>query len=163
MFDEEEKVQIDRAKRFLSKSTTALGVIITIYRIILMIVKNFDLSLLFGIFEIGGMSVLLSLAANVIVLMAIFIIFWVTSQVINRDFSEPNGFYDRARCPIHINMERWLETSEKRNKEARRARLLAFVWTLFLLCGIDFLAAFVSAVWIGIATYQQRTRTDFLP
>ena len=163
MFDEEENAQIGRAKDFLSKRTTVLGVIIAIYRIVLMIVKDFDMTLLFGVFEIGGMSVLLSLVANVIVLVVIFLILWVAASVINRDLGELNGFYDRARCPSHINMDRWLDTSVKRNKEASRVRLATFAWMLFLLCGIDLVVAFVSAFWIGTAAYQQRTKSDFLP
>lgn len=163
MFNEDEKAQIGRAKRFLSNRTTVLGVILTIYRIVLMIVKDFSMSLLFGIFQINGMSMLLSLVANVIVLMIVFLFLWVASLAINRNFSELNGFYDRARCPTHINMDRWLDNSTKRNKEAGRVRLVTFAWLLFLLCGIDLLVAFVSAVWMGSIAYQQRTRSDLLP
>ena len=163
MFNEEEMAQIGRAKDFLNKHAIILGVIIALYRIILMIVKDFNLSLLFGIFQIGGMNVLLSLAVNVILLAVIFLILWIAAGVINRDFSELNEFYDRARCPSHINMDRWLDTTAKRTKEAGRVRLMTFAWLLFLICGIDLVAAFVAALWMGTAAFKQRTKSEFLP
>ncbi len=163
MFNEDERAQIEKAKRFLSSRTAVLGVTLTIYRIVLMIIKGFDMSLLFGILQIGGLGVLLSVAVNVIVLVIIYLVLWVASLVINRDFSEVNGFYDKARCPTHINIDLHLGTSTKRKKEAGRVRLVTFTWLLLLLCGIDFLVAFVSAVWMGIAAYQQRTKSEFLP
>ena len=81
-------VKINRAKRFLRSHTTVLGVVLTIYRIVLMIVKDFDMSLLFGIFQISGISVLFSLAANIIVLLIIFLVLWIGVSIINYDFGQ---------------------------------------------------------------------------